>query len=74
MVLDNLLGNYKRVVDYWVVTTQKEADDLSISRYLDLQNHPFYDTVKNDPRFQKALEGEKQKYPLVLKHYGFEEE
>ncbi len=73
MILDNLLGNYESVIDYWVEITAKEAADLTISRYLHLQNHPFYDSVRKDPRFRQVLEREKQKYPLVLKHYRFEE-
>lgn len=71
MVLNNLLGFTDEAIEYLVERHQKEINDYSISRYIHLKNHPFYDPLRNDVRFKKILAEEKEKYPLVLKYYGF---
>ena len=71
MVLNNLLGDTDKAIKYLVERNQSEINDYSISRYIHLKNHPFYDSMRKDVRFQKILENEKEKYPLVLKYYGF---
>jgi Tfp pilus assembly protein PilF len=38
--------------------------------YLALKNMPFYDGIRNDPRFMEILEKEKKKYETELQKYG----
>ncbi|MEK6755854.1 MAG: hypothetical protein AABZ02_06860 [Bacteroidota bacterium] len=73
MVLDVLLGDTESAVAYLVERQKREAVDYTISRYLHLENHPFYAPLRGKPRFQEVVEQERDKYPLVLRHYGFEE-
>lgn len=71
MVLNILLGFTAEALEYLVERHRKESDDYSVSRYIHLKNHPFYDSMRDDVRFKKLLAEEKEKYPLVLKYYGF---
>ena len=73
MVLNNLLGFTDEAIKCLVERHQKESDDYSISRYIHLKHHPFYDSMRGDIQFKKILAQEKEKYPLVLKYYGFSE-
>jgi serine/threonine protein kinase/Tfp pilus assembly protein PilF len=38
-------------------------------KYLDLINNPFYDNLRDDPRFQKIVKKEKQKFEELVKKY-----
>ena len=38
-------------------------------QYLDLKHNPFFDNLRDDPRFQKIVKKEKQKYEDLIKKY-----
>jgi serine/threonine protein kinase/Tfp pilus assembly protein PilF len=38
-------------------------------QYLDLIHNPFFDNLRDDPRFQKIVKKEKQKYEELIKKY-----
>ncbi len=72
LVVDILSGSTESAVAYMVERQKKEAMDYTISRFLHLKNHPLYDPLRVNPRFQQVVEQEREKYSLVLKHYGYE--
>jgi serine/threonine protein kinase len=48
---------------------EKEGKNITRSRYLSYKNLLWYDNLREDERFQKILEIEKERYQIILEKY-----
>jgi len=69
VLLFSLLGMTDEAVN--IVTDWSKSRLLQkSSRYYFLKNHPFYDNIRSDPRFQEILEEHMRIYEKNLANYG----
>ena len=69
VILYSLLGMADEALEIgveWSISRLKEKS----SRYYFLNNHPFYDNLRSDPRFQQILNEHKKLYEENLTKYG----
>jgi len=60
-----LLGMKEKAIKCIIEYTKERKS----SQYLDLINNPFYENLRDDPRFHKIVKKEKQKYEVLVKKY-----
>ncbi|MFQ5710095.1 MAG: hypothetical protein ACE5HO_21790, partial [bacterium] len=64
------LGMKKEALDFIDNATRDENGDYFLLTYLPLIHLPIYDSLRTEPRFQKIVSREKEKYEIRLKKYS----
>ncbi len=69
IILYSLLGKKDEALALMQDLQDEEGKNITRSRYLSYKNLTWYDTLREDERFQKILEVEKERYQIILDKY-----
>jgi hypothetical protein len=58
------------MIDNAISVLKSQLENNGVCNYIYLKNHPFYDKVRSDPRFQEILAKHNKIYEENLEKYG----
>ena len=69
IILYSILGKKEETLALMQDLQDEEGKNITLSRYLFYKNLSWYDSLREDKRFQNILEIEKERYKIILEKY-----